>query len=394
VVACLEEATGKLLWRLSIRHVAMERNTQDYLGICSSATIEGNRAYVVSNRNEVLCLDMNGMADGNDGPFVDEAAYMRGDAPPEGYEVNEQCGDIIWRFSVSENLGIYPHDAYACSPLIFGDLVFVNSGLSLYQHRRCETPDAPSLLALDKNTGKLVATDDEKMAGPQGDRLAHGNWSNPAIGFVNARPQLLFGGPDSICYALDPQPQNGKLRKIWLFDTRPPGKQRVGGNHFIGNPVCVRNKVYFALGQDWTHNPQPGLLACVDATGTGDVTKTGLVWQYEDIGRSVGTVSVADGLIYATDVVGKVHCVDAETGKPYWSFDAGAPLWSSTLVANGHVYVCNSRGWFFILKHGRQLEVQASDIRLVSRMCGGLSAANGVLYVPTYRFLYAIGPLP
>jgi len=394
VVACLEEATGRSLWQLKIQHVEMKRNTQNYLGICSSATLEGDRAYTVSNRNEVLCLDMRGMADGNTGPFVDEAAYLPGDGPAEGFEVNEQCGDIIWRFSVTEKLGIYPHDTYACSPLILGNLVYVNSGLSLYRHERCETPEAPSLLALDKDTGNLVATDDQRMAGINGDRLAHGNWCNPAIGWVNGRAQLLFGGPDAVCYAFDPQPQDGKLRKLWSFDCVPRGKRRVGGNHFLGNPVCVNNKVYFALGQDWTHGSGPAFMACVDATGAGDVTQTGLVWRYDGINRSQATVSVADGLVYATDIAGQVHCVDAETGKPCWVFDTKAPLWSPTLVANGHVYACNSKGWFFILKHGKELEVQASDIRLMSRMCGAMSAANGVLYVPTYRFLYAIGPAP
>ena len=38
--------------------------------------MEGNRAYLVSNRGEVLCLDVHGMANGNDGPYSDEARFM------------------------------------------------------------------------------------------------------------------------------------------------------------------------------------------------------------------------------------------------------------------------------------------------------------------------------
>ena len=39
-------------------------------------TVDGDRAYVLDNRGVVLCLDVRGMANGNDGPFRDEAAYM------------------------------------------------------------------------------------------------------------------------------------------------------------------------------------------------------------------------------------------------------------------------------------------------------------------------------
>ena len=38
-------------------------------GIPSPATVEGDRVYIVDNRGAVLCLDVKGMANGNDGPF-------------------------------------------------------------------------------------------------------------------------------------------------------------------------------------------------------------------------------------------------------------------------------------------------------------------------------------
>ena len=38
-------------------------------GMCSPATVEGDRVYTVTNRDEVVCLDLYGLANGNDGPF-------------------------------------------------------------------------------------------------------------------------------------------------------------------------------------------------------------------------------------------------------------------------------------------------------------------------------------
>jgi outer membrane protein assembly factor BamB len=69
VLLCLDEATGKLLWRLVVPRLTTGPKSRDFdamgLGICSSPTVDGNRVYIVTNRNEVLCLDAEGMAHGN-----------------------------------------------------------------------------------------------------------------------------------------------------------------------------------------------------------------------------------------------------------------------------------------------------------------------------------------
>ena len=56
-------------------------------------------------------------------------------------------------------------------------------------------------------------------------------------------------------------------------------------------------------------------LACLDATKKGDVTRSGIVWSYDAIGSTVSTVAIADGLVYAADFDGDLHCLDAETGQ-------------------------------------------------------------------------------
>ena len=84
---CLDEATGSTLWRLVVRGMERTAKTRKYdsqlqAGICSSPTVEGDRVYVVTNRCEVLCLDVNGMANGNDGPFPDEGPLHGGVGKP------------------------------------------------------------------------------------------------------------------------------------------------------------------------------------------------------------------------------------------------------------------------------------------------------------------------
>jgi len=79
LVICCDEKTGKKLWQLVVPRFRTNDRKFNYddmnLGICNSATIEGDRAYMVSSRGDVLCLDMNGQADASWG-FMGSSAIM------------------------------------------------------------------------------------------------------------------------------------------------------------------------------------------------------------------------------------------------------------------------------------------------------------------------------
>ena len=74
--------------------------------------------------------------------------------------------------------GIWSHDAAHSSILIHGDYLYLNTGTGVDNtHRRIRTPDAPSLVVLDKRTGRLVARDDEHIA----PNIFHSTWSSPSL---------------------------------------------------------------------------------------------------------------------------------------------------------------------------------------------------------------------
>src|SRR5215213_9062931 len=76
ILMCFDEQSGKLLWQYAAPKLGGGRNVDyDECGICSPATVDGGRVYVVTNRCEVVCLDAAGMSNGNDGPFKDEPQY-------------------------------------------------------------------------------------------------------------------------------------------------------------------------------------------------------------------------------------------------------------------------------------------------------------------------------
>ena len=118
---------------------------------------------------------------------------------------------------------------------------------------------------------------------------------------------------------------------------------------------------------------------CIDATQTGDVTKTAKVWTYQELERSLSTVSIAGGLLYVNDVSGRLHCVDAETGQCYWTHETSSEVWGSTLVADGKIFMPTPKG-LFVLAAGKEKKV-LSQINVGSTIHATPVAVNGTLYV-------------
>ena len=98
ILLCLDEQTGNLLWQFAMPKLAAGKaNDWELVGLCSSPTVEGDHVYIVTNRCEVLCLDVHGQAGNmNRGPFTDEAHYTAGPGKPP-IEQGPNDADIVWR---------------------------------------------------------------------------------------------------------------------------------------------------------------------------------------------------------------------------------------------------------------------------------------------------------
>jgi len=450
---CLDEKTGKFLWQLTVPKIGSGKvGDWEYLGIASSPTIDGDRVYITTNRFEVICLDVNGQADGNQG-YQNEGKYQVGlNTPRPPIEVTKTDADIIWRFDMGEELGTFPHNITSSSVLVVGDLLFVSTSNGVdWSHTNIPNPKAPSLVVLNKKTGKLAG---EEIAG-MGFRIMHGGWSSPTLGNVDGRDLVFFAGPDGIVYAFevtpvkDPEdPEFMVLKEVWRCDGNLPtyrfdkaGKpikyvRPDGPSEFISTPVYYKNRVYIAIGQDPEHGEGVGRLLCIDATKTGDISKDGVIWDYgatrdskdtnPKINRSISTVSIDQGLVYVGDYAGWIHCVDAETGKLLWKHDSLAHIWGSTLVADGKVYIGNEDGIVNVFhiegmkklaeefggeistqlqggvvtvtdKTGKKTKLDKSrtesllvEVEMPSSVFSSPIYANGVLYIGTSSHLYAI----
>lgn len=397
ILMCLDEETGELIWQLVVPKLGAGKVSDwEYLGICSSPAIDGDRVYLVTNRCEVICLDVNGMKNGNDGPFKDEGQYMAGeDNPP--MEVGETDADILWRYDMRAELGVFPHNITSSSVLIVGDKLYTaTSNGQDWSHLNIPSPFAPAMICLDKNTGELIAEEGSGIS----QRLMHSNWSSPTYGEVDGKEMIIFGAGDGYCYGFEMEPIEGEdgypiFDEIWRFDCVPEKYKKhkypaaEGPSEIIGTPIFYKNKVYVGIGQDPEHGDGVGNFACIDPSKKGDISETGAVWQYDGIARTISSASIVDDLVFIADYEGKIHCLDANTGKSYWMHDTLSHIWSSSFAVDGKVFLGNEDGYITILKADKEKELIA-EIDMGAPVYSTPVVANGVLYIGTQTHLYAI----
>ena len=138
------------------------------------------------------------------------------------------------------------------------------------------------------------------------------------------------------------------------------------------------------------HGEGVGRLLCLDATRTGDITATGVLWSYSDIKLSISTASITpDGLLFIADFSGFLYCLDAEGGGVHWIHDMKAHMWGSTLVADGKVYLGDEDGDCVILAAGKAKKV-LSETNLGSPVYATPIVANGVFYIASRTTLFAV----
>jgi outer membrane protein assembly factor BamB len=398
ILYCLDEKSGKLVWQLAAPKLAGGRNVDwDECGICSSPAVDGDRVYVVTNRCEVVALDANGLANGNDG-LSDEPQYTAGPgAAPIAQGPAD--ADVVWRYDMRHELGVYPHYQAASNPLVVGDRLYIvtSNGVD-WTDKYVPAPYAPALICLDKKTGKLLGQERSGISG----RTLYCNWSAPAFGDVGGRPTVVFGGGDGFLYGFDPAPDaaTGTLKELWRIDCNPPEYRQKDGkpvkyrdakgpSEIIATPVIVGGRVYVPIGQDPEHGPGAGALSCITVEPKDGKLAPTIVWQNTNVGRTMSTPAVANGLVILPELHGMVHAIDAATGKAVWRQDIESDVWGSALIADGRAYVGNETGELVILSADRTDRL-LGKIDLLGPIYASPVVANGVMYVATGGNLFAL----
>ena len=368
--------------------------------------VEGDRLWYVNNRSEVVCFDIAPLKTGTGEPRPVWAVDMR-----KEYQVFPHLP--MMQFGFAASVGGYKGWLY----------VVTHNGVD-ESHAKVPAPDAPSLLCLEKATGKLVWRD----SSPGKNILQH-QISSPLVAEVKGKPQVIVGQGDGWLRSFEAA--TGKL--IWTCDLNPKdAKWEIGGggnrNYVVATPVLYDGKVYIGTGQQIEAWVGPATLYCLDPTKTGDVSvelddgpgkgkpnpNSAVVWhtprkvpddaprievgkKKRDLlrsrdfyfGRTVASVTAHDDLVYATDVGGLFFCFNAKTGKLYWVDDTKGSIRGQPLWVDGQVILTSDSGDVFIYTHGKERKVPVK-VEAESTFYTGAVYANGTLYIAAEHTLYAV----
>jgi outer membrane protein assembly factor BamB len=411
---CLDRKTGKRIWQMAF---APKGPWWAGHGVTSTPWVQGDRVYFLSADGQAVCMDLDGLADGNDGPFTDEARFLGVDSLAD-YE-----GDIIWIYDFSRKHRIKAHDSHSSDPLIVDGMFIFATGQAAgvkptpawtkkkdiekwkYEHR-------PNLLALDKESGELIAQDHLDIP-----VIYHGQWSSPALLERGGRRVIVWGDGYGRLHGFDmPDREAGEIPLLWSLDLVPseyrmkdgepiafprhgtPNPEKmVGPTHVIAKPVVRDGKIYISTGRDHYYTGRikgrigtTGAFWCIDASDPADITAEDMLWETR-LYATHSTASVTDDLVYVADGGGYLHCLDTKTGSTVWTHDLGHDVTCrSQLLADGKVYVGTDREQYFIFSAGREKKLLYEG--KVDGRSATPGAVDGMLIIATPEGITAFGP--
>ena len=272
------------------------------------------------------------------------------------------AGKKLWQVSAGK-MSSNRRWGSAASPVLYKDWVIVNA-----------SEEGRAILALDKKTGKQVWK-------AEGGTLEL-SYNTPLLVDVKAgRQDLVVALPNEV-WGMNPD--TGKLR--WF------AKTEIGGN--VSPTVVAGDGGLYIFGG----YPRLGS-AGIRAGGSGDVTKTHVMWTSKD-STYVPSPVYLDGKLYWVSDRGVAFCIEAKTSKRIYSETLaglstqgrGKLVYASTLLVGGRLYAVTRTGGTYVLAAKpayEQIAVNrfASD---TSDFHGTPAVSDGQMFLRSNRYLYCV----
>ena len=289
----------------------------------------------------------------------------------------DQNGKRLWEHSFTEEYNRFSgYGGRTATPIIDEDLVIVNGANNTWgeflimKHR---------FFAYNKRTGKLVWI----STIPEGNKNT--NYSVPVVAVINGQRLLITGTGPGWIYAM-------KVRTgehVWKFHLSKGAIQ--------ASVVVDGNFVYAVHGTENLDDDSRGRVVCIDATGTGDVTKTHEVWRDTALEVAYVTPLIHAGRLYVVTNAGNMVALDARTGEQRWVFNVGKVGKGSPVWADGKIYATEVNGSFHIIEPG-ETSARALDSKHIrfdekrfAEIYGSPAVAYGRVYFTSEVGIFCLG---
>ncbi len=340
--------------------------SESWRPVTSSPLVEGDRLWYVNPRGEVSCLDLSDLREGS--PTLREVWKT----------------DLVTALGVTLNPNMMYQGVYGSIGASYRGKIYVSTGNAVDPRTdKMTSPDAPTLVCLDKKTGEILGRDAPEIAA--GTRVR--NTSSPVVVEFGRGGRVVFGGGDGFLYAFDadPDPATRTLRKLWRVDCSAGRPERTG----LSTPAIHEGRAYVMLGDELDEGSAPGTLTCVDlASGT-------LLWQDREVERSLSTPVIHEGVVYSFNLTGYLRAHHAVTGARLWTYDSMAMSTATPLIVDGRLYACtwDDEVLIFDVRGAAAKAPTLLKKMTVPNLQGAPVFSDGTLYFPGGSWLYAIREL-
>jgi outer membrane protein assembly factor BamB len=259
------------------------------------------------------------------------------------------AGKELWHADVGDKLFRW---GTGSSPLLYKDLVIVNADV-----------ESNALIALNKKTGK----EEWKTPGLQG------CWGSPVlVDLPGGKQEVVLSFPNTT-RGFDPD--TGK--ELWKCE----GIRET----YLCPSVVSKDGIGYVIGG------RSGIALAVKAGGTGDVTKSNVLWT-KKIGSNVPSPTVHGDYVYWVNDRGTAYCLKTKDGEEAYHESLGGGVYASTTIADGRIYVVSQKSGTYVLAAGPKFEQLAHNkLSDDSTFNGSPAVSQGQLFLRSDKRLYCIG---
>lgn len=267
----------------------------------------------------------------------------------------DYAGNVVWEKTPGEFHSVH---GFCSPPVVYNDLLIVNAD-----------QDAPSgqkayIVAFDKKSGE------ERWRIDRPNKLR--SYCPPVIVKAAGKAQMVLTGSKCVTSY---DPDTGKQH--WIIDG--PTEQ------FVSSMVYHDGVLLLTAGF-----PVHWVMA-IDPSGSGNVTKSHVLWSKKNEGGYVPSPVAHGGKLFLVTDTGKASCWDIKTGTLHWQEQfSRSKHHASAVVADGRVYFTSDEGITYVVKASDEYELLAKN-PLGEKVFASPAFSDGDIVIRGAKHLWCIG---
>ena len=356
----------------------------------ATPAVSGSRVFLTSQSGDdvvLLCLDTDGKEQwrhrlGQGGAKGHEKENNSASSSPStdgklvfaligsgDFTALDFSGKEVWRFDAQERYGKFSYDfGMHMTPLLHEGRLYLQ-----LIHQRLQ-----AVVALDAATGKELWKVDRPSDG-RGECLH--SYASPSLWTGGGQALLITHGND---YAVAHSLADGK--EVWRLGDLNPKARYNATLRFVASPVAAADLIVVPTAKNGAVvGVAPDSRGVISAGGKGEL------WRIAKGTPDVPSPIVFEGRVFLCRENGRLTCLDAKTGKEFFSEEFHPETYrASPVIADGKLILTARDGTFTVVKPGETLAILGKN-KLSDQFAASPAVSNGRLYLRGFANLYAIG---